>query len=93
MRIETPSSGSVVTQLVCLDCPVTVFDRHFGMDLVCIPLSGIDVIFRMNWLIFNRVHINCCAKTVVFPKPKEEFQLINTKQVKESVKEYAELFA
>ncbi|MCI76036.1 cellular nucleic acid-binding protein, partial [Trifolium medium] len=36
MRIETPSSDSVVTQLVC---PVTVFGRHFGMDLVCIPLS------------------------------------------------------
>ncbi|MCI85632.1 hypothetical protein A2U01_0106911, partial [Trifolium medium] len=29
MKIETSSSGSVVTQLVCLDCPVTVFDRHF----------------------------------------------------------------
>ncbi|MCI78257.1 hypothetical protein A2U01_0099527, partial [Trifolium medium] len=29
MRIETLSSGSVVTQLVCLDCPVTVFGRHF----------------------------------------------------------------
>ncbi|MCI88317.1 cellular nucleic acid-binding protein, partial [Trifolium medium] len=32
-------------------------------------------------------------KTVVFPKPEEEFQLMNTKQVKESVKEHAELFA
>ncbi|MCI80045.1 cellular nucleic acid-binding protein, partial [Trifolium medium] len=39
------------------------------------------------------VHINCCAKTVVFPKPKEEPQLLNKKQVKESVKESAELFA
>ncbi|MCI43304.1 hypothetical protein A2U01_0064541, partial [Trifolium medium] len=33
MRIETPSSGSVVTQLVCLNCPVTVFDRHFDGGL------------------------------------------------------------
>ncbi|MCI76877.1 cellular nucleic acid-binding protein, partial [Trifolium medium] len=47
----------------------------------------------MNLLIFNRVHINCCAKTVVFSKPEEESQLLNTKQVKESVKEQAELFA
>ncbi|MCI48780.1 cellular nucleic acid-binding protein, partial [Trifolium medium] len=51
------------------------------------------VIFGMNWLIFNRVHINCCAKTVIFPKLEEEFQLLNTKEVKESVKEQAELFA
>ncbi|MCI38299.1 cellular nucleic acid-binding protein, partial [Trifolium medium] len=63
------------------------------MDHVCIQLSGIDVIFGMNWLIFNQVHINYCAKTVVFPKPVEESQLINTKQVKESVKEHVELFA
>ncbi|MCI58042.1 cellular nucleic acid-binding protein, partial [Trifolium medium] len=40
----------------------------------------------------NRVHINCCAKTVVFPKPEEEPQLLNRKQVEESVKERAELF-
>ncbi|MCI51561.1 cellular nucleic acid-binding protein, partial [Trifolium medium] len=31
--------------------------------------------------------------TVVFLKPEEETQLLNTKQVKESVKEHAELFA
>ncbi|MCI50587.1 cellular nucleic acid-binding protein, partial [Trifolium medium] len=47
----------------------------------------------MNWLIFNKVHINCCAKTVVFLKPKEETQLMSTKQVKDSVKEQDELFA
>ncbi|MCI44056.1 cellular nucleic acid-binding protein, partial [Trifolium medium] len=29
MRIETPSGGSVITQLVCLNCPVTIFGRHF----------------------------------------------------------------
>ncbi|MCI57876.1 hypothetical protein A2U01_0079127, partial [Trifolium medium] len=29
MEIETLASGSVTTQLVCRDCPVTVFDRHF----------------------------------------------------------------
>ncbi|GAU51518.1 hypothetical protein TSUD_413850 [Trifolium subterraneum] len=68
MNIETPASGSVITRLVCCNCPVSVFGRHFGMDLVCIPLSGIDVIFGMNWLVFNQVHINCCEKTVIFPK-------------------------
>ncbi|MCI45598.1 cellular nucleic acid-binding protein, partial [Trifolium medium] len=47
----------------------------------------------MNWLIFNQVHINCCAKTVVFPKPEEESRLMNMKQVKESVEEHTELFA
>ncbi|GAU48411.1 hypothetical protein TSUD_99260 [Trifolium subterraneum] len=93
MEIETPASGSVTTRLVCRDCPVTVFDRHFGMDLVCIQLSGIDVIFGMNWLIINRVHINCCEKIVVFPKTEESFQLMSKKEVVESLKEPVEMFA
>ncbi|GAU10302.1 hypothetical protein TSUD_418910, partial [Trifolium subterraneum] len=92
MEIETPASGSVTTRLVCLDCPVSVFDRHFGMDLVCIQMSGIDAIFGMNWLIFNRVHINCCEKTVVFPKPEESFQLMSKKEVVEYLKEPVEMF-
>ncbi|GAU51862.1 hypothetical protein TSUD_416460, partial [Trifolium subterraneum] len=33
MNIETPASGSVITRLVCRNCPVSVFGRHFGMDL------------------------------------------------------------
>ncbi|GAU40458.1 hypothetical protein TSUD_141380 [Trifolium subterraneum] len=90
---EIPASGSVTTRLVCRDCPVTIFDRHFGMDLVCIQLSGIDVIFGINWLIFNRVHINCCEKTIIFPKPEENFQLMSEKKVIESLKEPVEMFA
>ncbi|CAJ2636548.1 unnamed protein product [Trifolium pratense] len=93
MEIETPANGSVTTRLVCRDCPVTVFGRHFGMDLVCIQLSGIDVIFGMNWLIFNRVHINCCEQTVVFPKPEESLHLMSKKEVVESLKEPVEVYA
>ncbi|KAK2375585.1 cleavage and polyadenylation specificity factor subunit [Trifolium repens] len=93
MEIETPASGFVTTQLVCLKCPVDVFGRSFSMDLVCIPLSGIDVIFGMNWLIFNRVHINCCEKTVVFPKLEGDPKLMSGKEVGESFREHGELFA
>ncbi|KAK2427684.1 putative mitochondrial protein [Trifolium repens] len=93
MEIETPASSSVTTQLVCRKCPVTVFGKSFDMDLVCIPLSGIDVIFGMNWLIFNRVHINCCDKVITFPKLEEESKLISGKEVRESLLEHGELFA
>uniref|UniRef100_A0A392QGY8 Cellular nucleic acid-binding protein n=2 Tax=Trifolium medium TaxID=97028 RepID=A0A392QGY8_9FABA len=46
----------------------------------------------MNWLIFNRVHINYCEKIVVFPKPEENLQLMSGKEVAESLKEHAEMF-
>ncbi|GAU35775.1 hypothetical protein TSUD_61360 [Trifolium subterraneum] len=92
MNIETPASGSVITRLVCRNCPVSVFGRHFGMDLVCIPLSGIDVIFGMNWLVFNQVHINCCEKTVIFPKSEGSLSLMNGEEVKESLNDHGKLF-
>ncbi|GAU42645.1 hypothetical protein TSUD_398500, partial [Trifolium subterraneum] len=92
MNIETPASGSVITRLVCRNCPVSVFGRHFGMDLVCIPLSGIDVIFGMNWLVFNQVHINCCEKTVIFPKSEGSLTLMNGGEVKESLSDCGGLF-
>ncbi|PNY01683.1 retrotransposon-related protein [Trifolium pratense] len=83
-----------MTKLVCVNCPVTIFGRHFGMDLVCIPLSNVDVIFGMNWLEFNRVHINCCTKTVIFPKPDESPKpnLMGSSEVIRSLKEHAEMF-
>ncbi|GAU22611.1 hypothetical protein TSUD_234330 [Trifolium subterraneum] len=92
MNIETPASGSVITRLVCRNCPVSVFGRHFGMDLVCIPLSGIDVIFGMNWLVFNQVHINYCEKTVIFPKSEGSLSLMYGGEVKESLNDHGELF-
>ncbi|GAU42762.1 hypothetical protein TSUD_239250 [Trifolium subterraneum] len=92
MNIETPASGSVITRLVCRNCLVSVFGRHFGMDLVCIPLSGIDVILGMNWLVFNQVHINCCEKTVIFPKSEESLSLMKGEELKESLNDHGELF-
>jgi hypothetical protein len=71
MVIDTPANGSVTTKLVCVNCPVTVYGRNFGMDLVCIPLSKLDVILGMNWLRFNRVHINCYVKTVISKTGRE----------------------
>jgi hypothetical protein len=76
MVIETPASDSVTTKLVCVNCPVTIFGRHFGM----------------NWLEFNRVHLNCCTKTVVFPKPEENPNLMGSSETTRSLKEHAEMF-
>jgi len=50
MVVETPAKGSKTTSLVCLRCPLSMFARDFEIDLVCVPLSGMDVILGMNWL-------------------------------------------
>ncbi|KAF7823810.1 Transposon Ty3-G Gag-Pol polyprotein [Senna tora] len=56
----------VVTSLACLNCPIVVGNRHFEIDLICLNLSGIDIILGMNWLSENNVVLNCCEKSVMF---------------------------
>ena len=46
--VETPTSGSMLTSYVCLDCLVEISGRTFLIDLICLPLSQIDVILGMD---------------------------------------------
>lgn len=93
MVIDTPVMGSVTTSSICLNCPLSIFGRNFGMDLVCLPLYQLDVILGMNWLDFNRVHINCFAKTAIFPEDEnEDILFLSARQVKESVEDGVILF-
>lgn len=48
MVIDTPTNDSVTTSLVCLNYPLTIYGRDFGIDLICLPLSQLDVILGMN---------------------------------------------
>ncbi|XP_050919045.1 uncharacterized protein LOC127136541 [Lathyrus oleraceus] len=93
MIIETPTLGQVTTSWVCLNIPLTVFGKKIGMDLVCLPLINIDLILGMNWLVFNRVHINYYDKMVSFPDFDASNELfVSAKQVDELVKDEAEMF-
>ncbi|XP_058733202.1 uncharacterized protein LOC131604804 [Vicia villosa] len=70
--VDTPAKGSTTTFLLCLKCALSIFDRDFVVDLVCLPLSGMNVILSMNWLKYHHVHINCYDKSVRFSTPEEE---------------------
>ena len=50
MVVKTPTSGSVLTSNVCLNCPVEISGRTFVIDMICLPLSQIDVILGMDYL-------------------------------------------
>lgn len=62
--IDTPTNGSVTTSLIFLNCPLSIYGRDFGVDLIFIPLIDLHVILGMNWLKFNHVHINRYNKSV-----------------------------
>ncbi|GAU10215.1 hypothetical protein TSUD_420210, partial [Trifolium subterraneum] len=91
MIIEIPAKDSVITNLVVLNCPLSIFEKHFGMDLVCLPLRNMDVILGMNWLKYNKVHIDCLNGTVLFPEPTKDANLetVTAGQVKKLINEEA----
>lgn len=75
--------------MVCLNFPLTIYVKEFGIDLVFLPLSQLDVILRMNWFEFNHVHINCFDKYTMFPEFEEggDMMFMSSKQVEESLKD------
>jgi len=95
MVVETPAKVSVTTSLVCLQCPLSMFGRDFEVDLVCFPLSGMDVILGMNWLEYNHVHIICFSKTVHFSSVEEESEaeFLTTKQLKQLARDGVPMFS
>ena len=40
-------------------CPVNFGCVEFELDLVCLPLTHMDVIFGMDWMLTFGVNINC----------------------------------
>ena len=67
--VETPTSGSMLTSNVCLNYPMEIFGRTFLIDLICFPLSQIDVILGMDWLSSNHVLLNYFVDLVPGARP------------------------
>ena len=51
---------------MCLKCPIIVEGRSFIADLICLPLSHLDVILGMDWLSTNHIFLDCKEKMLVF---------------------------
>lgn len=71
MVIDTSANSLVTTSLVCVNYPLTIYGRYFGINLVCMLLTQLDVIMGMNWLEFNHVYINCYVNSVKFLEYEE----------------------
>ena len=46
--VATPASGKVSTSSVCVGCPIEVADHRFKVNLICLPMEGLDVILGMD---------------------------------------------
>ncbi|KAF1889125.1 hypothetical protein Lal_00035318 [Lupinus albus] len=56
--VSTPTSVPVVVSTFVSRCRVVVNGRTFTVDLICLPLSQLDIIMGMDWLSVNHVMLN-----------------------------------
>ncbi|XP_050876928.1 uncharacterized protein LOC127080661 [Lathyrus oleraceus] len=93
MITDTLANGSVATLLVCLNYTLSIYGKDFGVDLICLSLSQIDVILGMNWLELNHVYVNCFDKILMFPEleDSEDSRFISANQVEMSLKQDAQV--
>jgi len=64
--VWTPASGQVSTNSAYVGCSLEVEGRRFKVNLICLPLEGLEVILGMDWLSINHVVIDCGRRRVVF---------------------------
>ena len=64
--VSTPTDKPVLTSKVCKSCPLVVEGKTFFVDLICLPLSNLDVVLGMDWLSSNQVLLNCKDKSISF---------------------------
>lgn len=93
--IYTPTNVSVTTSLISLNCPLSIYGRDFGVDIIFLPLSYLDVIIGINWLEFNHVHMNFYNKSIRFLAPDDgkEANSIFASQLEELLKDKVKAFA
>ena len=64
--VSTPTDKPITTSNACLDFSMMVNDKTFSVNLICWPLSHLDVVLGMDWLSSNHVLLNCKNKTLIF---------------------------
>ena len=50
LEVEIADDHTVSASMVFHGCVLNLFNGRFSIDLVQIPMRGLKVIFRMNWL-------------------------------------------
>ncbi|XP_027347981.1 uncharacterized protein LOC113859391 [Abrus precatorius] len=76
--VITSTVKLAVTSWVCLGCFVMVHGRDFKVDLICLPLSQLDVILGMDWLAANHVLLDYREKSLIFGMSMSEIpRLLN----------------
>ena len=66
LLVSTPTNKPIKTNHICINVSFRIDNQTFIANLICLPLSGLDIILGMDWLSINRVMLNCSDKTIMF---------------------------
>ena len=75
-----------------LDVRSKVEGRKYRVNLICLPLEGLNVILGMDWLSANHILIDCNEKKVLFPSSEDEDMLLSSQQVDQAIKKGSRCF-
>jgi len=89
--VSTPASGQVSTNLACVGCLMEVEGRHFKVNLICLPLEGLEVILGIDWLSINHVVIDCGRRKIIFPET-EGLELVTSQEAVKEMKQGSTCF-
>jgi len=57
--VATPASSEVSTTSVCVGCPMEVAGCKFKVNLICLPMEGLDMIVRQPYC--HRLRMALCG--------------------------------
>ncbi|XP_025703544.1 uncharacterized protein [Arachis hypogaea] len=66
LKIHNATFEAIVTRIGCPQVSFRVQQRDFILDLICLPMIGLDFILGLDWLSKNYVLLNYSEKLVYF---------------------------
>ncbi|KAD6796253.1 hypothetical protein E3N88_07149 [Mikania micrantha] len=84
--IEVANGKQITVSTVYRNCPLTLNDYTFTIDLIPMELGSFDIIVGMDWLSSHRVEVICSEKLLRIPLPSDRVLEVKGDQAKRSVK-------
>ena len=66
LNAVSPLGVTVKLGKVCKDCPLTLKNRNFPIDLIVLSILGFDVIVGIDWLTKYGAILDCVSKSIYF---------------------------
>ncbi|XP_057733854.1 uncharacterized protein LOC130949036 [Arachis stenosperma] len=79
LKVHNATHEAMVTRLGCPQVPFRVQQHEFVHDLICLLMTGLDLILGLDWLSKNHVLLDCSKKSVqLMPEGSEAPVVVNS---------------